>query len=140
MSGRGAIVRERSGSHGGNLRQPRRHHSPAYGRDGTPAGVAQRGGDSGVWTTVSYKHRKAIRPGDRGQDRPRISSRHGGYREDRFYSSGRRQHEHSRDSRYFSGDPFETAADLGFLIGAAGSTQQQGLFIISHVRTIIIHG
>jgi len=105
--------RERGDSHGGNLRHPRRHHSSAYGREGTPVGVAQRGWDSGDWTTMSYKRRKAIRPGDQGQDRPRNSSRHGGYREDRFYSSGRRHQNHSRDSRYFSCDS-RVAGELGF--------------------------
>ncbi|AES75307.1 RNA recognition motif [Medicago truncatula] len=108
---RGAIVRERSGSFEGNLRQPRRHHSPAYGREGTPAGVAQRGGDSGEWTTVSYRRRKAIRPGVRGQDRHRVSSRQGGYREDRFQSSGRHQEVHSQDSRFLSCD----SRDFDFL-------------------------
>jgi len=110
MRERGATVRERSGSHGGNLRQPRRHLLPAYGREGMSAGVAQRGGG---WTTVSYKRRKATRPVDRGHDRPRFSSRHGGYREDRFYSSRRRHQDHSQDSRYLSGDSRDFG-NLGF--------------------------
>jgi len=77
-------VRERGDNHRENLRRLRRHHSSTYVREGTPAEMAQRGGDSGEWTTVSYKRQKAIRPGDRGQDRPRVSSRHEGYIEDNF--------------------------------------------------------
>ena len=126
-------MRERSGSHGGNLRKPRRHYSPAYGRDGTPAGVAQRGGDSGDWTTVSYKRRKAIRPGDRGQDRPRNSSRHGGYKEDRFYSSGRRHQDHSRDSRYFSWDSRATTAELGATAAELGFQNSSSRFHAAEV-------
>jgi len=40
--------------------------------------------------------------GDRGHDKPRFSSRHGGYREERFYTSGRRHEDHSQDSCYLS--------------------------------------
>jgi len=46
---------------------------------------------------VSYKRRKAIRPVDRGYDRLRNTSRHGGYREDKLHSSGRQVQGYSRD-------------------------------------------
>jgi len=48
MRGKRAIERERGSSHGGDLRQPRRHHSPKYGREGTPARVALMGGIQGI--------------------------------------------------------------------------------------------
>jgi len=66
--------------------------------------VAQRGGDSEGWTKVSYRRRKAIRPGDRGQDRPRVSSRHVGFRGGRQCSSDRRRTtSFSRDSHEIEG-------------------------------------
>ena len=125
-------MRERSDSHGGNLRQLRWHQLPAYGREGMSAGVAQRGGDSGGWTTVSYKRRKVTRPVDRGHDRPRFSSRHGGYREDIFYSSRRRHQDHSQDSRYLSCD----SRDFGNL-GFPGYSTSHHRF--SHSRPSIHH-
>jgi len=47
MRGKRAIERERGGSHGGDLRQPCRHHSLAYGREGTPTRVALMWGGGG---------------------------------------------------------------------------------------------
>ena len=64
------------------------------GRDAYQGGTNVGGGD---WTTVSYRRRKAIRPVDRGHDRLRNTSRHGGYREDKLHSSGRRVQGYSRD-------------------------------------------
>jgi len=95
MRGVRAFERERGSNHGGDRAGTTRR--PMGGKGRLPGWHKWGGGESGDWTTVSYRHQKATRPVDRGHGRLRNTSRHGGYREDRLHYSGRRVQGDSRD-------------------------------------------